>query len=82
MKALTIRQVPPDLASALEEERRRRGKSLNQTVLELLAQSLGIAGRARSNGLAALSGTWTAEELREFESATASLEQVDEELWR
>lgn len=83
MKHLTIRNVPGDLAAALEAEKRRRLQSLNQTVIELLGQSLGVGeGRRRSNGLARLAGTWTPEEHERFEAAVAATEQIDEELWR
>jgi hypothetical protein len=36
MKALTIRNLPPALAEALDREKHRRGQSLNQTVIDLL----------------------------------------------
>lgn len=81
MKALTIRNVPPELADALEREKGRRGQSLNQTVIELLGQGLGVHG-TRSNGLARLSGRWSDAELREFEEAVAPFESIDAELWR
>jgi len=81
MKALTIRNLPSDLAEALEREKRRRGMSLNQTVIDLLDQGLGTRG-ARSNGLSRLAGGWSEEEFRDFERATAQFEEVDEELWR
>ena len=81
MKNLTVRNVPDDLAKALELEKRRREKSLNQTVIELLSQGLGV-GRTRSNGLARLAGSWTEEEYQRFEKAVAGFEQIDEELWR
>ena len=81
IKALTIRNLPPSIAAALEREKRRRGKSLNQTVIDLLGQGLGTQG-ARSNGLGRLAGGWSDEELREFERAIAQFEAVDEELWR
>lgn len=81
MKALTVRNVPPALAEALDAERRRRGGSLNQTVLDLLSQSLGVGVR-RSNGLASLAGTWTEEEARSFEESLAPFGTVDPELWR
>ena len=81
IKTLTIRNLPPDVADALEEEKRRRGQSLNQTVIELLTQGLGVGG-ARSNGLAALAGNWNEEEFRRFESAVAAFEEIDPELWR
>lgn len=83
MRHLTIRNVPPELGERLLEEKRVRGRSLNQTVLDLLSQALGLAGAGqRSNGLGALAGTWSAEEHVAFERATADLEHIDEEHWR
>ncbi len=81
MRTLTIRNVPPEVAEALEREKRRRGESLNQTVIELLGQGLGVGG-TRSNGLAALAGGWDEEEFRRFESAVAPFEEIDAGLWR
>jgi plasmid stability protein len=81
VKALTIRNLPPDLAEALQREKLRRGSSLNQTVIDLLGQGLGAQG-ARSNGLGRLAGGWSEDEFRDFERATAQFEAVDEELWR
>jgi len=81
LKNLTIRNVPDDLADALEREKGRRRESLNQTVIELLSQGLGV-GLSRSNGLARLAGTWTAEDHRMFEESIAPFEEIDAELWR
>ena len=83
MKYVTIRNLPPELADALETEKIRRRKSLNQTTIELLAQALGIGetGR-RGNGLAALAGGWTTDQWRSFEESVAVTEQVDQELWQ
>lgn len=82
MKTLTIRNVPERLAEAIDRERRRRDTSLNSTVLELLGASLGIGtSRPRTNGLGELAGTWTPEELREFEAAVAPLDAVDDDMW-
>lgn len=69
------------MAEALEREKRRRGRSLNQTVIDLLGQSLGVGG-SRSNGLGRLAGSWDEKDAREFEQAIAPFEQIDEELWR
>jgi hypothetical protein len=83
MRHLTIRNLPPELAGALEEERHRSQSSLNQTVIDLLGRALGVKNPgARRNGLAKLAGTWTEEELEHFAAAVASAEQIDEELWR
>jgi len=81
MRNLSIRNVPEDLARRLEEARRERNRSLNQTVLDLLSQALGV-GSGRSNGLAELAGTWSAEEVADFEAALAFTSEVDDELWR
>ncbi len=80
MKTLTIRNLPPEVAEALEREKRRRGESLNQTVIELLGQGLGVGG-PRSNGLAVLAGGWDEDEFRRFEGAVAPFEEIDAELW-
>jgi hypothetical protein len=83
MRHLTIRKVPSELSRALEEEKRRRGTSLNRTVLDLLGQALGLGSSApRTNGLAELAGTWSKAEHEEFERAVAPTEQIDEELWQ
>jgi plasmid stability protein len=68
MAYLTVRNLPPHVARALEEESRRRGKSANQTVIELLAGALGVTADPPDNGLGALAGTWTEADLAEFES--------------
>ena len=76
MKTLTVRGVPAELGRALNEEKRRRGASLNQTVLDLLKQSLGV-GTPRSNGLGRFAVGWTDAEFREFEAATRDSGKID-----
>lgn len=82
MRYLTIRNVSPDLAKALEQEKSVRGTSMNRTILDTLERALGVGGAKRSNGLAQLAGTWSDAEHARFEEAIAVTEQVDEELWR
>ena len=80
---LTVRNLPSDVAAELERERKRRGDSLNQTVVNALRRGLGLGSARKSNGLASLAGSWTEEEFAAFEQAVQELgEQVDEELWR
>jgi len=82
MKQITVRNVTEDLAKSLSEESRRRGKSVNQTVIDLLRRALGLqADSPYDNGLARLSGTWSEEDLAVFEENTSVFDQVDEELW-
>jgi plasmid stability protein len=83
MSYLTVRNLPAELTRALQEEKRRRGTSLNQVVIDLLRQALGLGwGEPRRNGLEKLAGDWTQEDLKAFEEATAVFEAVDEGLWR
>ena len=83
MKTMTIRNVPTEVATALEAEKRRRSLSLNRTVLSLIEEALGISeGKARSNGLRRLAGTWSEDEFKRFEEAVAPLGDIDEELWK
>jgi hypothetical protein len=83
MKAITIRGVDARLGRALERETKRRGASLNQTVLDVLRQALGVDDTStRSNGLSQLAGTWSDEELEQFEAATSVFEAIDDELWQ
>ena len=83
MKTMTIRNVSTELAKALEAERRRRGLSLNRTVLLLMQEALGVSsGRSRSNGLRRLAGSWSENEFRDFERAVAPFARIDEDLWR
>lgn len=80
-KHLTIRHVPAELAAALESERRRRGTSLNQTVLDLLQLSLGVRG-TRSNGVARLAGTWSEADHQNFLQNVEDFGAIEPELWR
>lgn len=83
MKVMTIRNVSAELQEALENEKRRRGSSLNRTVLALLREALGLSKTGvRSNGLRRLAGAWSEEEYRQFEKAVAPFDEIDEEIWR
>jgi hypothetical protein len=80
---LTVRNVPEDLARALERERKRAGASLNQTVVSALRKGLGLGEARRSNGLGKLSGNWDRREFDSFERHVRdAAERIDEELWR
>ena len=84
MKTLTIRNVTPRLADALEKEKHRLGTSMNSTVLHLLNESLDLNKRGGrwTNGLERFAGTWTEGEFEEFERNTAVFNVIDKELWK
>ncbi|HEY4394212.1 MAG TPA: hypothetical protein VGP64_09130 [Polyangia bacterium] len=52
-------------------------------MIEALGRGLGVSQVDDfDNGLGALAGSWSAAELRAFETATAPFEKVDEDLWK
>ncbi len=80
---LTVRNVPPKVVAAIRAECRRRGKSLNQTVIDLLAAATGIGEQPMDqNGLQKLAGTWNDEDFTEFEQSQQAVRKIDPELWR
>jgi hypothetical protein len=84
---LTIRDVNRQLRAALEREARRRGLSLNRTVLALLAESTGLTrlpqlAAREHHDLDELAGTWSEQQAREFDEALAEQRGIDGRLWR
>ena len=80
---LTVRNLPKGLARALVAEKRRRGVSLNQTVIDLLSGALGVTSGVKStNGLETLAATWNQDEYDAFAGATTAFDAIDEEVWR
>lgn len=83
MKQITIRGVPQEISRALEKEKKRRGTSLNQTVLDLLGQYFGLnSDSSFDNGLSKLAGTWTKADLNAFEKNTSIFNSIDQEVWK
>jgi len=86
VKAITLRNVPPQVAREVEKRAARAGVSLNRAVVELLEEATGHA-RTRQRGpryhdLDALAGTWSEEEAREFDASLAEQRTIDPDVWR
>ena len=83
MKTIIIRNIPADVAAALEAEKQRRGLSLNRTILSVMREALGLSdSRRRSNGLRRRARIWTQAESRQFEEAVAPFGKIDEDMWK
>ncbi|MGQ0550640.1 MAG: hypothetical protein ACT4PY_13335 [Armatimonadota bacterium] len=89
MKQTTVRGIDTALARRLREEARRRGLSLNRTVLLLLRQATGLATPSEPpparpelfSDLDHLAGSWTKQDADEFDRAVQGLRGVDEDMW-
>ena len=77
----TIRGIPAIVDHAIRERARAAGKSLNEAVVDALAEGAGVAGTPRKRrDLGDIAGTWKAD--KALEAALAAQDRVDEDLWR
>jgi hypothetical protein len=85
MKAITLRNIPPDVARAVERRASREGQSLNKAVLELVAEGAGLKSRARKvrhTDLDSLFGVWSRKQADSFDRHLRELRTVDPEVWK
>jgi plasmid stability protein len=85
MSTMTLRGIDEKTAEALKERAQKEGTSVNAVTLRLIRESLGLDKRRRNviyDDLDHLAGTWSQEEVAEFERNTAVFEKVDEEIWK
>lgn len=77
----TIRGIPPAVDDALRSRAREAGTSLNEAVVDALAEGAGVRGAPqRRRDLGDVAGSWRAD--KAVESALAAQDRLDEGLWR
>jgi hypothetical protein len=82
---MTLRGIDDAISGALKEKARREDTSVNTVMLKILKESLGIEKKKRIviyDDLDHLAGTWSLNDLTEFENATSAFEKVDENMWK
>ena len=85
MNTLTIHALETAVEKRVRAKARRDGKSLNQTLKELLAASVGAGLSPAANhraDFAEFCGIWTTQDASDFEAGTADLEKVDKADWQ
>lgn len=85
MNAITVRNLPPEVAKAVKEKARKEKLSLNKAVVRLLEEATGVEkGRKKvvSHDLDRFFGTWTKEEADAFDEAMREHRQIDPEMWK
>ena len=87
MKAITLRNLPSELAEAVRKEAERKRTSVNKAVISLLERKTEGHKKKRTrtreyDDLDALAGAWTKKEAAEFDNALAAQRNVDRELWK
>lgn len=84
MKALTLRNLPPHLVSAITRRAAERGTSMTRAVISLLEDALEAKPRMRPpyHDLDDLAGSWTREEAAAFDEALGEQRAIDRDGWR
>jgi hypothetical protein len=85
LKSLTIHNIDNSLLMLLREKAKKEDKSINQTVKEIMEQSVGIKSKkndAYNSEFKDLCGIWPENDVWEFENATSDFEKIDSEDWR
>ena len=77
----TIRGISERLDARIRERAAKEGKSLNETVLQVLKAGLGFGDdQVRYRDLDDLAGTWIHDP--EFDRAIEEMDRIDPELWK
>ena len=86
MKAITLRNLPPEVARTVQQRAKQKKTSINKAVIELLEESAGGKAKkkapARYHDLDHLAGTWTKEEADAFDKIVKSFRTIDPDLWK
>ena len=85
MKAITLRNLPPEVSKAIQQRAKRNKTSVNRAVIGLLEESLGKKqqkkDKVRYHDLDHLAGSWTKKEAEECEKFIAEQRTIDPGLW-
>ena len=77
----TIRRVPRAVDDAIRERARVTGKSLNEAVVDTLAEGAGVKGIPhKQRDLSDIAGTWKTDKI--VDAALTEQDRVDTDLWR
>lgn len=87
MKAVTLRNMPPELARIIRKKAEEKGTSINKAVISLLEERAGVQDRRRlkktlHHDLDSLAGSWTRAEASAFDKALTLQRTIDADLWK
>lgn len=84
MKAITLRNLPPEVARLVQQRAREKKSSINKAIIELLEERAGATrkqGQTVHDDLDHLAGRWTPEEAASFEQALKEQRTIDPDVW-
>jgi len=86
MKAITIRGIDSSVSEKLKQAAKTEGKSVNQLVLDLIKQNVGMQKKKKFtrhyNDLDHLFGKWSDAEFEKIQGFIDGQRKIDLELWQ
>ncbi len=83
MASITIHDIDAVLSERLTDESRRRNRSKNQLIKEILSKEMGLpVGVSYADDYREFCGVWTVAEAAEFAESQKALSRVDPEDWQ
>jgi hypothetical protein len=86
VNAITLRNLPEEVARAVRRKAKQEGLSLNRAVARLLQEAVGGTRSgsepATYHDLDALAGAWSDEEADAFDAALRDERRIDPKVWR
>ena len=86
MKAITIRGIDSSVSAKLKEVAKNEGKSVNQLVLDMIKQNIGMQKKKKytkkHKDLDHLFGKWTDAEFEKIQGIVDNQRKIDLELWK
>lgn len=80
MKAITLRNLPEQVARIIQQRAAAEGISLNRAVIKVLEERL--RSEPLHHDLDDLAGSWSDAEARAFDQALSEQRAIDPELWQ
>jgi hypothetical protein len=84
MKSITIHGLDDMLDKQIRQNAKNQGISLNKAIKKLLEKALGINQNKKidhKEEFMDLFGTWSEEDLKEFNTATSDFRKIDPGIW-
>ena len=85
MSQITLRRIDPDIEQKIRMMAKKRGKSLNRVVLDIIYQHSEFKKKDEkpsADSLRKLAGGWSKRDASAFLESIKSCEQIDEEMWK
>ena len=84
MAQITLRGMDPDIEREIRRMAKKRGKSLNRVILDMICEHTGVTKKDKkplADSLKKLAGGWSEKDAAQFLESIKSCEQIDEEMW-